>query len=754
MELAGKLRAEARRTDERRLLVLAGAADRTRDQAEAALAAADVDPGETTLVGPEPFLDCESHDTSGADALLGRTRTAVVYDAHGATRPNALGQAVGAVDGGGLFVLLAPPLSAWPDRRDAFDESLAVPPFGLDAVAGHFRSRLVATIRAHPGVAVVDVDAGVLQRDGLTHPAPRRPRPEPTPPADHDFPAAAYEACLTADQVDALAVLEGLQAGEAVVVEADRGRGKSSAAGLAAGSLALAGRDVLVTAPAYGRAREGFVRAESLLSSVGALDGTEGEPPRRLDTPEVCVRYEPPVAAAAAATDSVVLVDEAAALPVRLLKRFLDASAVAYITTIHGYEGAGRGFSVRFRDRLSAADRTVTEVTMTEPIRYAAGDPVEVWATRALLLDARPAVDPLLDDARPEIVTYAHLDPEDLLDDEHLLREAFGLLVLAHYRTEPDDLARVLDAPNVAVRALLHRGHVATVALLAREGGLSAERRAAMYAGGRIAGNMLPDVLTTQLRDERAVEPVGWRVMRIATHPAARRRGLGSKLLSAVESEAADDLDWLGVGYGATPELLSFWRANGYRTVHLSTTRNERSGEHSAIMLRPLSPAGEALENRHAAWFCQRLPGMLSDPLSDLDPDVVRATLRSVGATAPLDLSPFEWRLLAGSPFGAGLFDTAPGAFRSLALHYLTDRPAGVADDGDQAASGDGPALDATAERLLVRKVLQGRPWEETASTLGFHSTRACMRRLGETVESLVAAYGDENARAELKRFR
>ncbi|MFR9705109.1 hypothetical protein ACL00O_21880, partial [Aeromonas sanarellii] len=34
------------------------------------------------------------------------------------------------------------------------------------------------------------------------------------------------------------------------MIEADRGRGKSSAAGLAAGALALEGEDVLVSAPA------------------------------------------------------------------------------------------------------------------------------------------------------------------------------------------------------------------------------------------------------------------------------------------------------------------------------------------------------------------------------------------------------------------------------------------------------------------------------------------------------------------------
>jgi tRNA(Met) cytidine acetyltransferase len=743
MDLARRLRENAAAHDERRVLVLAGDPERTRKRARDALDAADIDPAETRHVGRTDSLPFHTIDPTHAEDLLGTTQQAIALDFHDACIPNALGCALGAVDGGGLLVLLTPPLDDWPHCRDEFDASLAVPPFECDQVIGYFRRRLVWTLRKHRGIAIVDAETGTVERDGLVDAAPRLATPDPTPPPETPFPTAAYTACLTADQRDAVAAFERLREdGHALVVEADRGRGKSSAAGLAAGALALDGNDVLVTAPQYRAAAEVFTRADALLTDIGELAGRdETRNPHRIETETGRVRFAP----VAEATDlpgdpDCVVVDEAAALPVGRLDGFLAADSVAFTTTIHGYEGAGRGFSVRFRDRLARSDLSLTDQRLSTPIRYAPADPVEVWGFRALCLDAGPSVDPLVADATPESVTYRKLSAADMLDDEHLLCDVFGLLVLAHYRTEPNDLARMLDAPNVTARVLLHDGNVVSVALLAREGGLAADRCARMYEGERVRGNMIPDILTSQLRDERAAVPVGYRVLRIATHPAVRSRDLGSRLLSRVREEVAGSVDWLGVGYGATTDLLDFWTGNGFSTVHLSTTRNDRSGEHSAIMLDPLSPAGRELRDRHAAWFRQRLPGVLDDALAEVDAGVIRATLDSLEGTISLDLSEWEWRIAAAVTAGQAILDTAPRPIVRLALRHFID-PA------------DPDALDARQERLLVRRVLQGQPWDDVARELGYHSTTACKRTLPDAVRPLVDLYGTETARQELERF-
>ncbi|MFC6835760.1 tRNA(Met) cytidine acetyltransferase TmcA [Halomarina ordinaria] len=724
------LRAEARRANERRLVVLTGSHGACLDALSPFLDAADVD--DVHLLG-HTDADLPRLEPRRADDLLGTTRECVVVDAHEECRPNALGRAAGAVDGGGLLVLLAPPLDDWPARRDRFDESLAVPPADLDAVGGNFRRRLVGLLRQHPGVAVLDAETGTVERDGLTDPLPARERPAPAPPERHAFPVAAYRACLTDDQVAALRAFEALRSPEGVVVvEADRGRGKSSAAGLAAGSLAAAGRDVLVTAPSRRGAGELFARARELLDTLGVLVEREGT---LAATDGGRVRFERPAHAVESDAD-VLLVDEAAGLPVSLLGSFLSGPPVGFATTVHGYEGAGRGFSVRFRERLASSDRDVTDCSMRAPIRYAASDPVEPWLFRALLLDAGPPVEPLVVDATPETVAYERPTPEDLLADEHVLRELFGLLVLAHYRTEPNDLARLLDAPNVTTRALTHDGHVVAVALLAREGDLSPGLAERTYRVGRVRGNMLPDLMLGQLRDPDAGGPVGYRVVRIATHPAVRSRGLGGHLLDRVHAEFEGDVDWFGVSYGATPRLLSFWASRDYATVHLSTTRNETSGEHSAAMLRPAR--GAALAARHARWFRERAAGVLSDSLSHLPPDVVRGALAATDEPFAATLTDREWRLVAAAGYGPGQFDVHPDPFRRLAVRALTDP--------------DGP-LSADAERLLVRRVLQGHDWEAVAAELGYHSASGARRDVGRACRALCARYGGDASAAERGRY-
>ncbi len=157
-------------------------------------------------------------------------------------------------------------------------------------------------------------------------------------------------------------------------------------------------------------------------------------------------------------------------------------------------------------------------------------------------------------------------------------------------------------------------------------------------------------------------------------------------------------------------------------------------------MFDPISDAGYDLYDRHARRFVGRIPSVLSDALADMDPDVVRESLRATDAEVSPSLTDWEWRLVAASAYGPGQFDHGPAPFRTLVVKHLVDP--------------DDPAvLSPRQERLLVRKVLQAHRWPAVADELGFHSAGEAMRALGAAFQPLVDAYGNEAAMEEKRRY-
>lgn len=738
-ELGERLFAAAKQNNERRLLVLAGGQDAGYTALEQILA--DRPSPRALLVSPDHREGYQRIAPDRTKRLLGTTHQAIVYDCHQGFSPNRLGRVCGAIDGNGVGILLVPPLNEWPNRGGNSVQQLAVEPYPENAVGGRFRQRLVTTLHRHGGVAIVDLDNEQIIADGsYTSTGGLLAKADPTVPENRSFSRLVYNLCLTGDQSRCLQQLETLiDDRAAVVLTAQRGRGKSSVAGLAAAELTRRGNDVVVTAPEP-------ENTTALFQRVGEVLGKEthhGKRTFRLQESGGSVRYLSP-SAAIEADPEVLIVDEAAALPVAVLEAALAVERVAFVSTIHGYEGAGRGFSLAFQDTLDQLDRPVYRCQLTQPIRYAQTDPIEPWLSDALLLDARPPVKQRVANIDAEDLTYRSVHPEALIQDEQLLRELFGLLVYAHYRTEPNDLERILDAPNLHIRGLFDGDTVVAAAVVAREGGLSPATRKTIRDGHRISGHMIPELLISQLSDPDAGEPIGLRVMRIVTHPAVQSQGYGSRLLDELRSEAAQDdpsgtltkADWLGVAYGATPQLVRFWRTNGYRPVHLATTQSDRSGRHSTIMLKPLTTTGQTLYRHHGQMFAQRIRAVLADSLCDLDPDVIRAVLRGIDPSLcpPLTINEWEWRVVQDVAAGHGTLDVAPGPFGRLALQYFADHP-------DSATA----PLNDRQERLLVFRALQYQDWETTQRELEYPSIRMCRRAFTPIAAQLLDQYRQED---------
>ena len=62
-------------------------------------------------------------------------------------------------------------------------------------------------------------------------------------------------------------------------------------------------------------------------------------------------------------------------------------------------------------------------------------------------------------------------------------------------------------------------------------------------------------------------------------------------LLQRLSDLQPQKLDWLGVSYGLTPQLLKFWKRAGYVPLYVRQTTNDLTGEHTCVMLREIAGA-------------------------------------------------------------------------------------------------------------------------------------------------------------------
>ncbi len=703
------------------------------------------------LAGRRAWCEAQAPDApriSGDGArLLGQEFDTLVFDAFDGFDPDAFGAVVGTIRAGGTLFLLTPPLAEWPTFADPERARIAAWPYRPEEVGGRFLARLVATLEAADGVVIRTENDPPTSLSAQQPPHPYEVPPAGwvgcgggSPGADAGANAGARgegenagargegegegttrcatgegegegegtTGCATGDQAAAVEALVKVGRGRRrrpVVLTSDRGRGKSAALGLAAARLlAERPRSIVVTGPSR-RAVEPVFRHAGEVPEGSRL------------------RFVPPGELLPNLGDAdVVWVDEAATLPVPLLERLLRGHPrIAFATTIHGYEGTGRGFAVRFRDVLDTVTPDWRPVRLEAPIRYPANDPLERLGFRALLLDATPAPDAAVAAAASDGCTIERVDRDALATDERGLSQLFGLLVLAHYKTRPSDLRRLLDAPNLAVYAMRHGEHVVGTALVAREGGFDAEMCDAIYSGRRRPhAHMLPETLSAHLGLLGAPALSGARVIRIAVHPAVRTRGLGSALLEAVvEGARADGLDYVGSGFGATETLLRFWIRAAMQPVRIGVTRGATSGVRSAVVLRGLTPAGEALTDAARARFTRHLPHMLSDALADLEPALVCALLHA-STLAPPALDDDDWADVSACAAGHRVFDVCVGPVFDLVLGALAQDPA------------------TPGREVLVTKVLQKRSWTEVAESLDLPGRAGVNSALRSALQGLV----------------
>lgn len=779
---------------------------------------------------------------SSARARLGSSEAALLVELDEGVQPDALAAALGVVVGGGIVLICAPAL---PPEQGTLKSQLTAWPHSMSAVTHHFWSGLWRSLRELPSSMEVAPDLwcshitlsqeqaltpsqdlsqapsqalSQAQVQDLTLRSPKSvedpkslksPKSPKSPKREQGKHEQTYmslrsetrrvidELTLTAEQREAVLItLTALrrEAFCAVSLCALRGRGKSSALGLVAITLLLEGEaEVVVTAPSRYAVEGLFARAQEALECLGeVMREGEGE----VISARGVIRYHPPQSLwRREVNPRALLVDEAAALPVPLLERVLEGRPkIVFATTTQGYEGAGRGFSLRFRPLLQRRVRKLYEPKLTSPLRWGEGDPLEAWMMRALMLD----VDVHLGSRDLDLSRYHHqeITRDELAVDQGLLREIFGLLVHAHYQTQPSDLWRILDAPQLTLHALRdsepspRHPRVIAVSLVSLEGGLTSERAAELYEGRvRARGQLFAANLSLHLDCEEGATLKLARVVRIAALPTQQGRGAGSRLLEEVAQMMRErGVDLIGSSFGSTDRLARFWLRARFTPLRVGVKQNHTSGERSLLVARALSDRGERTLERLAAEALTDLPHQLLGPLAQLDPELTRLILcslyrrrctrnersadesyaespavSSVKSPSALSdsnsgsnsdsnhhLSDRAWRSLGAVIYGGRAYELALEPARLLTLIWLERIASRVGVEGHQGDDcGEGDQRHTSDEyqrhiklkltalgRLLVMKTLQRRRWLEVSAELNL-STSEAMRGLGVALELL-----------------
>ncbi len=548
-----------------------------------------------------------------AKRLLGQETESIILHLHSGFDPDVLGVVAGTIRQGGVLCVLVPPQSEWvatdnPQYRRLLN-------FGESSERAHPNTflRLMSVMASDESVSWVRTSADTVACSWGRLP-------------EHDS-AAEDGACAVSslyashEQQSLVACLHRwFPKGKSApfVVTADRGRGKSYALGLFVLHLAMElGLRIAITSSNLScvyqvfEALQKHTQTPEETSSEVALRRVEERPgAMRLmkdQQQETRVNYYPEdVFLREKSACDLLLVDEAASLPVFVLDRLLAMGIpVIFSSTVHGYEGAGKGFGITFQKTLAKRYPRWEHVHLSEPVRWDKFDPLEPLLFKALLLDAEPA--PLLALSPAELQgmcihswAYDALQPSAALSrpQEEQLNQVMGLLVQAHYQTRPLDMMRLLDVPNQRVLIALIDNQVAGVLWACREGGIDDPAlEEAIYLGRRRPqGHLVPNSLICHEGMRQMLKLTTYRVTRIVVHPNLQNRGIGGQLLTALHQLAIDEgVDYLSSSFALTPDVLRFWTNNAFNFARWGSQKDAASGLYSGMVLRAVSSRADGL---------------------------------------------------------------------------------------------------------------------------------------------------------------
>lgn len=528
-----------------------------------------------------------------SERILGNTFGMCILQDFEALTPNLLARTIETVEGGGLIILLLRSLTSLTslytmamDVHERFRTESHFEP------TGRFNERFLLSIASCKACVVTDDELNILQISShirLIKPVPALEDSEGLSEAQRDlknlkeqlhddFPVGPLiRKCCTLDQGKAVivfldAVLDKTLR-NTVALLAARGRGKSAALGLSiAGAIAAGYSNIFVTAPSPENLKTLF---EFVIKGLDALEYKEhidygvvksSNPDFKKTTVRLnihrqhrqTIQYIQPHEHEKLSQVELLVIDEAAAIPLPVVKSLFGPYLVFLSSTVNGYEGTGRSLSLKLLQQLeeqsrmpkqtqnmpvdgSLSGRVFKKVDLSESIRYASGDPIESWLNGLLCLDVTNYIPPITRFPLHNECELYYVNRDTLFsyhrESELFLQRMMALYVASHYKNSPNDLQLMADAPAHHLFVLLgpvdesknNLPDILCVIQVCFEGQISS--RTAMKSlseGHQPFGDQIPWKFCEQFQDTNFPTLSGARIVRIAVHPSAMRSGYGS----------------------------------------------------------------------------------------------------------------------------------------------------------------------------------------------------------------------------------
>lgn len=547
------------------------------------------------------------------EKILGNTYGMCILQDFEAMTPNLLARTVETVEGGGIVLLLLKNMNSLKQLYTlSMDIHSRYRTEAHDDVVARFNERFILSLGSCESCLVVDDELNVLPISGGKN-------VKPLPPADSTDPTKSgtqkelkqikeslaesqpvgslIGLSRTVDQAKALLTFVDAIAEKTlrntVALTAARGRGKSAALGVAiAAAVAHGYSNIFITSPNPENLKTLFEFVFKGFDALGYLDhvdytilqSTNPDFNKAIVRVNIhrqhrqTIQYIQPQDAHVLGQAELLVIDEAAAIPLPYVRKLMGPYLVFMASTINGYEGTGRSLSLKLIQQLreqsrgglkangeediDVADRStgkasketekglggrsLREITLSEPIRYAPGDSVEKWLNKVLCLDAtlpkskmntqgcpHPSKCQLLQVNRDTLFSFHPVS-------EKFLQQMMALYVASHYKNTPNDLQLMSDAPAHQLYVLVPPiDEEATklpeplcVIQVALEGRISRQSVLnSLSRGQRAGGDLIPWLVSQQYQDEDFAGLSGARVVRIATNPEYLKMGYGSRAL-------------------------------------------------------------------------------------------------------------------------------------------------------------------------------------------------------------------------------